>query len=203
MLYDARFEGFNTHPKLEGTHALLSPSNPAWLRYTPERLIERLTTIRAAALGTELHETAARNIKRGIRLLPHDKWPVLDLYVNDAVEFGMTPEQMLFYSINCYGTADTIGFQQYYDQELYDGFLRIHDLKTGTGKVSMDQLYVYAGIFCREYGHKPFRIDGELRIYQGDQVIQEPIDRSYLAFVYDRIKWGDELIEDYMSGGMA
>lgn len=200
MLYNERFAGFNTHPKLEGTHAVLSPSNPAWLRYTTERLVERLSTIRAAALGSELHETAARNIKRRIRLLPHDEWPVLDLYVNDAIEYNMLPEQMLFYSVNCYGTADAIGFQEYIGHEQYDGFLRIHDLKTGSSKVTMDQLYIYAGLFCREYGFKPFRIDGELRIYQGDQVISTELDRTYLSFVYDRIKWGDETIEEYWLG---
>jgi hypothetical protein len=200
VLYDERFAGFNSHPRLEGTHAVLSPSSPAWLRYDRERLIERLSTIQAAALGTELHETAARNIKRRIRLMPHDDWPVLDLYVNDAIEYGLVPEQMLFYSGNCYGTADTIGFEQYIDHEQYDGFLRIHDLKTGSSKATMDQLYIYAGLFCREYDYKPFRINGELRIYQGDKVFVEPIDRTYLSFVYDRIKWGDDTIEEYWLG---
>jgi len=200
VLYNERFVGFNSHPRVEGTHAILSPSNPAWLRYDRERLIDRLSTAQAAALGTEIHETAARNIARQIRLLPHPVWPVLDLYVNDAIEYGMSPERMLFYSVNCYGTADAIGFEEYTDDEQFDGFLRIHDLKTGVSKASMDQLYVYAGIFCREYGYKPFRMDGELRIYQGENVHAEPIDRSYLAYVYDRIKWSDEIIEEYALG---
>lgn len=202
MLYNERFTGFNSHPKLEGTHAFLSPSSPSWLRYDRERLIERLSTARAAALGTELHETMARNISRRIKLMPHPDWPVLDHYVNDAIEYDMVPEQMLFYSLNCYGTADAIGFEEYIDDPRFDGFLRVHDLKTGASKATMDQLYVYAGIFCREYNHKPFRLDGELRIYQGDQVFIESIDRTYLSFVYDRIKWGDETIEDYRSGGL-
>lgn len=204
MLYDARFSGFNRHPSLEGTHAVLSPSNPAWLRYDREKLVGRLKTLQAAALGTELHETAARNIKRGIKLMPHVEWPVLDLYVNDAIEYDMVPEQTLFHSGNCYGTADAIGFEEYLDaiSGPFDGFLRIHDLKTGSSKVTMDQLYVYAGIFCREYGYKPFRIDGELRIYQGDEVVREPIDRTYLSFVYDRIGWSDEIVEEYRMGGL-
>ena len=202
MLFNERFAGFNSHPRVEGTHAVLSPSSPAWLRYDRERLVERLSTAQAAALGTEIHETAARNIKRNIMLMPHPEWPVLDLYVNDAIEFGMSPERMLFYSVNCYGTADTIGFEEYTDDERFDGFLRIHDLKTGVSKATMDQLYVYAGIFCREYGYKPFRMDGELRIYQGEKVYAEPIDRAYLAFVYDRIKWSDDIVDEYTSGGL-
>lgn len=35
----------------------------------------------------------------------------------------MTPEQVLYYSENCFGTADTISFD--------NKTLRIHDLKTG------------------------------------------------------------------------
>lgn len=189
MLSNERFSGFNTHPKLEGSHAFLSPSTPHWLRYTEDKLIERLRTAEAAAAGTRLHETAARNIFDGIELKEDGRYPGLAAYVNDAIEFGMTPEQMLFYSINCYGTADAIGF------DMDELFLRIHDLKTGVTKASEDQLYVYAGLFCLEYGFKPFEIQGELRIYQGDEVHVYEIDRGYLAGVYDKIRTSDETIE--------
>lgn len=202
MLYDPRFTGFRSHPRLEGTHAFLSPSNPYWLRYTPEKLIERLSTAQAAALGTELHETAARLIKRRIKLMPHPDWPILSHYVNDAIDFGMTPEQMLFYTYNCYGTADAISFEPYPDGEKFVGFLRIHDLKTGVNKVSEDQLYVYAAIFCLEYEIKPFTIDGELRIYQGSDIYEYPIDRMELTYVYDSIRTSDEIIEQHRSGGL-
>lgn len=195
-----RFAGFNSHPKLEGTHAFLSPSTPTWLRYTPEKLIERLSSAKAAALGTELHETAARNIRRRIKLMSHPDWPVLANYVNDAIDFGMTPEQMLFFSFNCYGTADTISFEPYSNDDRFAGFLRIHDLKTGVTKASEDQLYVYAAIFCLEYDIKPFTMDGELRIYQGNKVYECPIDRAYLAYVYDSIRSSDEIIEQHGSG---
>lgn len=197
MLYDARFTGFNSHPKLEGTHALLSPSSPAWLRYPKEKLIERLRTVRAAARGSEFHEAAATNIRLGIKLLSCEECPVLVDYVNDAIDFGMTPEQMLFFSINCYGTADAISFDE------VDRFLRIHDLKTGTNKVTEDQLYVYAAIFCLEYGYRPFDINGELRIYQNGMIYEYPIDRLRLAWTRDRIVTSDEIIEDYRMGGLA
>lgn len=197
MLYDNRFKGFNSHPKLEGTHAILPPSNPAWLRYDREKLLNRLRTLQAAALGTEFHDTAARNIKRGIKLLECEECPILVDYVNDAVDFGMTPEQQLFYSFNCYGTADAIGFDE------VNRFLRIHDLKTGVTKASEDQLYVYAALFCLEYGFKPFEIEGELRIYQGDTVFEYPIDRMYLAHVRDKICVSDDVVIDFNEGALG
>lgn len=146
-------------------------------------------------MGTELHETAARNIRRGIRLDPQGDYPILAAYVNDAIDFGMTPELMLFHSFNCYGTADVLSFEE------ATMFLRIHDLKTGVTKASFDQLYVYAAIFCFEYDFLPFEIDGELRIYQ-NEVLCVDIDRQYLAHAYDMIQTSNEWIEEHRMGGL-
>ncbi|AWN05955.1 RecB-like exonuclease/helicase [Streptomyces phage CricKo] len=195
MLYNARF-AFRQHPRLEGTHAFLSASQPYWLRYTEDKLIERLTSAQAAAKGTRLHETAARCISDGIELREDGRYPILALYVNHAIEFGMTPEQMLFYSANAYGTADAISFDE------MEGFLRIHDLKTGLSKVTMDQLYVYAAFFCLEYGYKPFQIHGELRVYQGDTITEEILNRSYLSEIYDTILMANAVIEEHTNGGV-
>lgn len=192
MLYDSRFSGFKrNNPHLEGTHAFLSPSGHHWLRYTDEKLVERLNTAQAAARGTRIHAWAAEAIALGFRQPENEDSDALCAYINDAIDYRMKPEQTLFYSMNCYGTADAIGF------DFENLFLRIHDLKTGTSKVPMDQLYVYAAIFCLEYTFKPFEISGELRIYQGDKIICEAIDNSYLAWVYDRIQISDEIIEQH------
>ena len=79
----------------------------------------------------------------------------------------MVAEQILYYSKNCFGTADAISFHK--------GMLRIHDLKTGTTPASMDQLLIYAALFSLEYGENPSRFHAELRIYQDDDVqICEP-----------------------------
>jgi hypothetical protein len=197
VLYNDRFAGFNSHARLEGSHAFLSPSNYHWLNYPDEKLIERLRTVEAAARGTELHEVAARCIKHGIRLDPfQEDHDTLALYVNESLEFGMRPEQTLFYSFNCYGTADAIGF----NPDL--AFLRIHDLKTGVSKASEMQLYIYAGLFCLEYEYRPFEIDGELRIYQNGESFVYPIDAERLAFVYDRIQTAHRVIEAKRNGGM-
>lgn len=63
----------------------------------------------------------------------------MNMYVNDAISFRMVPEQILFYSENCFGTADTIVFR--------NGTLRIHDLKTGVVPAHMEQLEIYAALF--------------------------------------------------------
>lgn len=84
------------------------------------------------------------------------------MYVNDAIAFKMAPEQPLYYSDICFGTADAISFR--------NNTLRIHDLKTGVGKTSEHQLEVYAALFCLEYGISPFDITIELRIYQNNEI---------------------------------
>ena len=192
MLSDERFRGFNAHPRLEGSHAILSPSNYHWLRYPDTKLIERLRTSQAAALGTRLHAWAAESIELE-RYQPVDG-DILCAYINDALEFDLIPEQMFFYSMNCYGTADTAGFDV---EEMY---LRIHDLKTGVSKGDMDQLYIYAALFCHEYDFRPYDIGGQLRIYHGDEVIVHEIDSAYLAWVYDRIQHSNSVVDRHKTG---
>uniref|UniRef100_A0AAU7GZ20 Exonuclease n=1 Tax=Streptomyces phage Scarif TaxID=3158858 RepID=A0AAU7GZ20_9CAUD len=192
MLSQERFTGFRSHPNVEGSHAFLSPSNYHWLNYPEEKLIERLSTVKAAALGSRLHAWAAESILLK-REQPRDG-DIIAAYVNDAIEYGMTPEQSLWYSIHCFGTTDAISF----DPE--EMFLRIHDLKTGVSKASFDQLYIYAGLFCLEYEYKPFEVQGELRIYQGHDVDWVEIDVEYLSWVYSKIRWASERIDVYTLG---
>lgn len=198
-----RFSGFNPNLKLEGSHAFLSASNYHWLNYSEDKLRERLRTTEAAALGTELHETAARNIRRGIELKEDGEFPVLAAYVNDAIALQLVPEQLLFYSMNAFGTADAAGFEEYPEGSDYAGFLRIHDFKSGVSKASFDQLYIYAGFFCLEYDFRPFEIDGELRIYQFDPIEVRNLDQDKLSMVYDKIRTADAIIGDRKLGGMV
>lgn len=199
---------FNDHSKLEGQHAFLSPSQSAWLRYDDEKLVLKYKSIFAQALGTSLHNLAKDLIKNNIKLSKSDKHLVLlhllkdgiprsviDMdyifynlmnYVNDAIGFKMTPEQMLVYSTNCFGTADAIAFK--------NDFLRIHDLKTGVLKASMEQLEVYAALFCLEYNHKPGCIDMELRIYQSDEVLIHKPTADDILPIMDRIVTSDKII---------
>ena len=118
---------FNDHSALNGAHAFLSASKYHWLNYSSDKLVETFRTAQAAAKGTRLHELAAEHIRLKMRM-PRNK-VTFNNYVNDAIGFRMTPEQVLFYSINCFGTADAISFDK--------GLLRIHDLKTGTHPAKM------------------------------------------------------------------
>ena len=80
-----------------------------------------------------------------------------------GIGFKMLTEQTLYYSENCFGTADAISFR--------DNFLRIHDLKTGGVPAHMEQLMIYAALFCLEYKMKPSDIEIELRLYQNNEIV--------------------------------
>jgi hypothetical protein len=136
--------------------------------------------------GTALHELAKDAINLGVKFPRSRK--TLNLYVNDAIGFHMKTEQVLFYSFNCFGTADTIAFR--------DNTLRIHDLKTGVSKTSMTQLKVYAAIFCLEYEKKPHEIAIELRIYQNDEVWVEIPDPEDILRIMGKIRSFDKIIDE-------
>jgi len=176
---------FNSHLDLSGRHAFLSPSNYHWLNYTDQKLEARFISAMAAKRGTDLHNLAHEAIRLGIKLSRVNK--SLSTYVNDAIGFKMVCEQTLYYSDNCFGTADTICFRR--------NKLRIHDLKTGVVHTSEHQLEVYAALFCLEYSIDPFSIEIELRIYQRDEIkIFEPYSEIILD-IMNRIIDFDQQIE--------
>ena len=161
---------FNQHPQLSGKHAFLSPSSSHWLRYNDQKLEARFFAAQSARRGSDLHALAHEAIRLGIKLDKRSN-PALATYVADAIGYKMNCEQTLYYSDNCFGTADTICFRR--------SKLRIHDLKTGITKTSVEQLEVYAGLFCLEYGISPYDIEIELRIYQRDDVhVFDPIPEA-------------------------
>jgi hypothetical protein len=97
---------FNKHSNLEGQHAFLGASKYHWINYSEEKVAESYSNFLATLKGTQLHEFAAQCIRLGQKLPSTKK--TLNMYVNDAIGFKMTPEQPLFYSPNCFGTADSI-----------------------------------------------------------------------------------------------
>ena len=177
---------FNKHSSIEGRHAFLSPSQYHWIRYSEEKLVDRWFTAQAAAKGDRLHKLAHDLIREGIKLPASKK--TLNLYVNDAIGYRMSPEQPLFYSEYCFGHADALGFRK--------NKLRIHDLKTGMTKSSVDQLLTYAAIFCLEYHFKPFEIDYDLRIYQYDEVQMFDVDKGDIAHIMDTIVTFDRKLNE-------
>lgn len=176
---------FNRHSELEGLHAFLGPSKYSWLNYDIDTLSERYSSYLAKQRGTELHAFAAEAIRLGIKLV--NNHTTLSMYVNDAIGYRMTAEQPLFYSINCFGTADAISFRK--------NLLRIHDLKTGVTPASMNQLKIYTSLFCLEYEVDPNDIKTELRIYQNDEIMIEEPDPEDILYIMEKIKIFDEHIE--------
>ena len=177
---------FNNHKNLEGCHAFLGASKYHWINYDPDKVASSYRNYLATLKGTELHDFAARCIKLGQKLPKSKK--TLNMYVNDAIGYRMTPEQVLYYSDNCFGTADSISFK--------DNLLRIHDLKTGVTPAHMEQLEIYAALFCLEYKIKPADIDIELRIYQSDDILVFNPTVEDIVPIMDKIITSDKIISE-------
>lgn len=175
---------FMNHPNLEGSHAFLGASKYHWINYDDVKLVDTYRKYQATLRGTVLHDFAAQCIKLGQKLPKTKK--TLNMYVNDAIGFKMRPEQVLCYSENCFGTADAISFR--------NNFLRIHDLKTGVTPAHMEQLMIYAALFCLEYRYKPSEIDIELRIYQSDEIALFEPTAADIVPIMDKIITFDKII---------
>lgn len=209
------------HPELEGRHALFSPSQSSWLNYDEEKVIDKVRSQYRTTLGTEIHEYASyevtlyhkkktiREIYQGLESFIYAKYKRLDAvdygltlikhlgfmpnevfdtvkhYINDAGSLNMDAEKGLKYSDKIFGHADSIIFK--------DNVLRIFDLKTGFHEAKMDQLKIYAALFCLEYAIKPSDIEIELRIYQWDGInIENPTVEDILP-IMDTIITNDKI----------
>ena len=180
---------FNQHLNLEGQHAFLGASKYHWINYDETKVADAYSKFLATVKGTQLHEFAAQCIRLGQKLPKSQK--TLNMYVNDAIGFKMTPELVLFYSENCFGTTDTICFR--------NRLLRIHDYKSGVIPAHMEQLEIYAALFCLEYKIKPSEIDIELRLYQSDNIQIETPTAEDIVPIIDKIITFDKLISKIKS----
>lgn len=183
---------FVRHSNLEGLHAPFSPSQSSWLRYDDDKALEVYTNRKAAEMGSRLHVWAKETIDLGLKQ-PRSKKTIY-AYVNDAIGFRMDTEVVLFYSERFFGTADAISFR--------NGELRIHDLKTGkVGKIEshVEQLEIYAALFCLEYKVKPSEINIELRVYKNDEVVCHNPDPENIVEIMNKIIHLDKLLEKVMS----
>ena len=178
---------WNKHSAFEGMHAFMGASKYHWINYDEDRLVESYRTYRAAEQGTLDHAFAALCIERRQKL-PSRPRTTLSMYVNDAIGFGLDPEVLLFYSENCFGTADAIGYS--------DGHLQIHDLKTGKIPAHIEQLMVYAALFCLEYDIAPGNLKSvELRIYQNNDILICNPEADDILPIMDKIISFDKLIK--------
>ena len=215
---------FNNHSNLENQHAFLGASKHSWLNKDRDELLTAYSRQYATTIGTALHDIAAKRIEHHAKLYKNTKNEVylnlemyygipgyiidraldydivydnLMTYVNDAIGYRMVPEQILYYSDNCFGTADAINNL---NNIFKNRFLRIHDLKTGTTPVHIEQLEIYAALFCLEYNVKPSDIEMELCIYQGNNVIVHNPTPEDIVPIMDKIitndKWINKLKEE-------
>lgn len=203
----------NKHFDLEGKHAMLSASSWRWINDDIESLTKRICSQYSQLMGTLLHEIAYKHIKYRMKMNRYDKKNVmlellskgipglvidtldfdvifdnLMTYINDAIGFKMEPEVVLRYSNNFFGTTDAINFNE------KERFLRIHDYKSGVLPAHMEQLMIYAALFCLEYRIKPGEIDTELRIYQNNEIVFHNPGADEIAPICDKIVTFDNFI---------
>lgn len=218
---------FNNHTNLEGLHAPFSASQSSWLRYDDDKLIDVYFNRNRRMLGSELHEYAKSQIDlsqkvssmkhlihsistyiyskylakeelayglsliNDITRLPDEVFETLKMFINDAIGFKMNSEVVLYYSDNFFGTTDAISFR--------NNTLRIHDYKSGEGKADMEQLEVYAALFCLEYKIKPGDIDIELRLYQKAEVTYYNPTAEDILPIMDKIIRSNMVLEKVTS----
>lgn len=183
---------WNNHSRLAGSHSFLSASQYHWLNYDNEKLISVYRNKLAVLRGTALHELASNLIKLKVKLPNTQK--TLNMFVNDAIGFGMQSEQILYFSDNAFGTADAIYFGKQRGTDRL--ILRVHDLKTGEVPAHMEQLLVYAAYFCLEYHVRPGEIDMECRIYQNNDIVYYNPTAEDIGPIMDKIITFDKLIEE-------
>lgn len=181
---------WNRHLDLEGQHAFLGASKYHWINYSEEKIREVYKNHLRVLMGTELHELAAKCIKLKQKL--PDDGETLSMYVNDAIDYDMDPEVLLKYSDLSFGTADSINYHQ--------GKLRIHDLKTGTTPTHIEQLEIYAALFCLEYGHKPADLEITLRIYQNGDIFELIPEADEIVPIMDKIVIFDNILNQIKLG---
>lgn len=141
--------------------------------------------MQAAMRGIEDHRYAAIAIEENE--VQDDETTTLGMYINQCIQERMTPEQVLYYSPNCFGTVDAIAYRH--------RKLKVSDLKTGVTYTSEHQLEVYAALFFLEYEIDPFDTrEIELRIYQDRECRVYLGDPGYIKGIMDKIVVFDQMI---------
>lgn len=100
---------FNEHSNLKGQHALFSPSQSAWLRYSKEKIADRILSQYRAPLGTEIHDFAAiqitlnlkvsniKALKHSISTFIYEKYLSMDRDSESYIPYAQKLIQMISY----------------------------------------------------------------------------------------------------------
>lgn len=211
---------WHDHSRLEGQHALLSPSKKSWLNYDSQSMFDSYASSWASTIGTAIHAFAESRIERRKKLtkscrdsldqylydagIPEQLIDIdlyfdnLSSYVNDCIGFRMKPEVLLYLSDDCFGTTDAIN----YDEK--NRILRISDYKSGKTTPSMDQLLIYAALFMIEYKRdlnlELGNIKIELRIYYQNEVLYYEPEANEMAHLIDIILSKNKMLKEIKEG---
>lgn len=205
---------WNDHKQLEGKHAFLGASNFHWVNWNDQIFENRYYSQFSTTIGTAIHALAHDCILNRTKLNKHDRHLIeITLYhayipkdaydpddilmnlipfVNDAIGYHMSSEILLYYNNYCFGTCDAISFSE------KERILRIHDLKTGMTTAHMEQLLIYAALFCLEYHKNPHQFKTELRIYQNFNIVVEEPDANDIETFMNLIQERSKTIMSYL-----
>jgi len=185
-----------SYSNLRGSHAAFPASQPSWLNASLDDCLGKYHNRYRKELGTEIHAYAANEIRlfhkktsvktiyqeiesfiavthmtredeisdmgwvyiKHLDTLGNDAMLTVKDYINDGVSLRMNTEEVVYYSDFFYGTSDTLLFK--------NNKLIIHDLKTGVTPAHMEQLMIYAALFCLQHKVAPGTIEMELVMYQ-------------------------------------
>lgn len=177
----------NPFSKYKGQHAPFSPSQPYWLRYDEQKLVDVYRSLKAAELGTRLHSLAAEHIDMRVPM-PRNK-KTLNAYINDCIGMRMSPEEVVFYSPRFFGTADALRFDE------KKGTLYVNDLKTGKTPPKIEQLWIYAALYCLQNGLRPGDLEIITKLYFQDDVIENDPTTQDITEISDKIRTFDKILE--------
>jgi hypothetical protein len=129
-----------------------------------------------------------------LRYLPGDAFLSAKLFICDSIGFRMESEQKLSVSKIIEGTADAV---RYYPKE---NLLRVSDLKTGSRPAKIEQVFVYAALYCYENRLDPLKTNFETRIYQNGEVYIEHPSGDVISNALNISLHLDEVVEKFRRG---
>lgn len=205
-------------------HAVFSPSQPVWLNYSDEELINSYKNKHRSELGTEIHEWASVRIKLGARVSSAGE-TLKDLQYHISMKYSKISEyrdillkaldylpQEVWHTVKLF-VNDSIGFRMESEKRVgysdlfwgtadaikhSDGLIRVFDLKTGLKPAKNEQLLVYAALFCLMDSINPLKTGFEVRIYQNNDIYIDNPEPSEIKEIMDIIVKKNNVLSKFM-----
>lgn len=129
-----------------------------------------------------------------LRYLPGEAYLSVKMFVCDSIGFRMESEQKLSVSKVIEGTADAVRFYP------KDNLLRISDLKTGSRPAKIEQVFIYAALYCYENKLDPLKTNFEARIYQNGEIYIEQPTGEEIKSLLNTILHINEVVSKFERG---